>query len=96
MKNGIIFLIAGMLWLTSTAQQKIENLIIVTTDGLRWQEVFTGMDSSVANSRQYNQDDSAYLFRGYWNESANERRKLLMPLFPRMLTSKKALAFGKK
>ncbi|MBL0883746.1 MAG: phosphoglyceromutase, partial [Chitinophagaceae bacterium] len=24
--------------------QQTENIIIITTDGLRWQELFTGMD----------------------------------------------------
>src|SRR5690349_1324455 len=33
-----------------SGQSKIENLIIVTCDGLRWQDVFTGMDSAIANN----------------------------------------------
>lgn len=61
------------------AQNKIENLIIVTTDGYRWQEVFKGMDSAIANNPKYNQDDSEYIFKKYWNNDILERRKLLMP-----------------
>jgi hypothetical protein len=49
----IIFLI--LYTITVKAQQKIENIIIITTDGLRWQEVFTGMDSAIANNKLYNQ-----------------------------------------
>ena len=61
--------------------QKIENIIIITTDGFRWQEVFTGMDSSLANDKRFNQGDSAYIYKKYWAENANERRKKLMPFF---------------
>jgi hypothetical protein len=59
--------------------QKIENIIIITTDGFRWQEVFTGMDSSIANNTKYNQEDSATIFKKYWAETETERRKKLMP-----------------
>jgi Type I phosphodiesterase / nucleotide pyrophosphatase len=63
----------------TTFSQKIENIIIITTDGFRWQEVFTGMDSSIANNAKYNQDDSAAIFKKYWAETDTERRKKLMP-----------------
>ena len=34
--------------------QTAENIIIITTDGLRWQEVFGGMDSAIANNKKFN------------------------------------------
>lgn len=61
------------------AQSKIENLIIVTTDGFRWQEVFKGMDSAIANNRNYNQNDSATIYKKYWANDPVERRKKLLP-----------------
>jgi hypothetical protein len=72
-----------LVWISSQAfgQQRIENLILVTTDGLRWQEVFGGMDSAIARDPKFNQDDSALLFRRYWHADAGERRKKLMPFF---------------
>ena len=63
----------------SFAQQKTENIIIVTTDGFRWQEVFAGMDSAIANNRRFNQGDSEFIFKKYWSEDVNERRKKLLP-----------------
>ena len=63
----------------SFAQNKIENIIIITTDGLRWQEVFKGLDTSIANNSKFNQWDSAYLYKQYWNSNEQQRRKLLMP-----------------
>lgn len=59
--------------------QKAENIIIITTDGFRWQEVFGGMDSAIANNKKFNQDDSAAIYKKYWAGNAVERRKKLMP-----------------
>src|SRR5262245_4166515 len=61
------------------SSQQAENIIIITTDGYRWQEVFKGMDSSIANNSKFNQGDSAYIFERYWSNDENERRKKLMP-----------------
>jgi hypothetical protein len=60
-------------------ENRAENLIIITTDGFRWQEIFKGMDSAIANNKKFNQDDSDYIFKTYWNYDVKERRKLLMP-----------------
>ncbi|HTK80933.1 MAG TPA: phosphoglyceromutase [Bacteroidota bacterium] len=65
--------------LSLSAQSKIENLIIVTCDGLRWQDVFTGMDSAIANNKKFFQGDSAGIFKAYWNDDVKERRKKLFP-----------------
>ena len=59
----------------SQAQNKTENIIIITTDGFRWQEVFTGMDSAIANDKKFNQDDSIAIFKKYWAADPLERRK---------------------
>ena len=50
----------------SAFSQTAENIIIITTDGLRWQEVFAGMDSAIANNKKFNQGDSAEIFKKYW------------------------------
>ncbi len=63
----------------SANAQMAENIIIVTTDGLRWQEVFKGMDSSIAKNSKFNQGDSDFIFKKYWASSEKERRKKLMP-----------------
>lgn len=59
--------------------QQAENIVIITTDGLLWQELFKGMDSAIANNSKFNQGDSNYIFEKYWSTSENERRKKLMP-----------------
>ncbi len=74
-----IFIPILLFFSITSFSQKIENIIIITTDGFRWQEVFTGMDSSIANNVKYNQDDSADIFKKYWAETETERRKKLLP-----------------
>ncbi|ULQ55521.1 alkaline phosphatase family protein [Flavihumibacter rivuli] len=89
-------LLKGLLLLTgwisvnqqANAQKKIENLILVTTDGLRWQEVFTGMDSALANDKSFNQGDSAGIYARYWDADPRQRRQKLMPFFWSVIAQK--------
>lgn len=55
-----------LLQLNTAFAQTAENIIIITTDGFRWQEVFGGMDSAIANNNKFNQYDSAGIFKKYW------------------------------
>ena len=81
MRKTAFFIFSIFYTITVGAQQKIENIIIITTDGLRWQEVFSGMDSAIANSNLYNQGDSAYIYKNYWSNNMRIRREKLMPFF---------------
>jgi hypothetical protein len=63
----------------ASSQKQTENIIIITTDGFRWQEVFKGMDSALANNSRFNEGDSSYLFSTYWGNNEIERRKKIMP-----------------
>ncbi|HEX8313537.1 MAG TPA: alkaline phosphatase family protein [Flavisolibacter sp.] len=56
------------------------KLFIITLDGLRWQEVFKGADSTLLNNPFYTSDASG-LKALYWSPSKDERRKKLMPFF---------------
>src|SRR3954471_17671267 len=58
---------------------KTENVILVTADGLRWQEVFGGADAALMNKQAGGVADVPALKRAYWRESAEERRRTLMP-----------------
>jgi hypothetical protein len=78
MKKQFLF-ISIFFSLLAHAQDKAENIIIITTDGFRWQEIFTGMDSAIANDKRFNQDDSTFIFQHYWNNDPVLRRKNLMP-----------------
>jgi Type I phosphodiesterase / nucleotide pyrophosphatase len=78
MRRGIVVFFI-MISIIGRAQQFSENIIIITTDGFRWQEVFKGMDSAIANNSKFNQGDSEYIFKRYWDNDINERRENLMP-----------------
>ena len=77
----LFIVVAFFFSINSIHAQQVENIIIITTDGFRWQELFKGMDSAIANNSKFNQGDSSYIFENYWANSENERRKKLMPFF---------------
>ncbi len=81
----VIFLVC---FFSFVQAQPSENLIIITTDGFRWQEVFGGMDKEIANDKRYNQGDSLDIFKRFWAEEATERRKKLMPFFWNTMAAK--------
>lgn len=71
--------------LTALSQNKVENVFIITTDGFRWQEVFKGMDSAIANQARYNENDSLGIYKKYWDKDEIARRKKLLPFFWSMI-----------
>ena len=83
----LFILVAFFFSINSIRAQQVENVIIITTDGFRWQELFKGMDSAIANNSKFNQGDSSYIFQHYWADSENERRKKLMPFFWNTISS---------
>jgi len=63
--------------LTSYAQQT-EHVILVTLDGVRWQEVFTGADSTLLFDPAYSPDTAAAR-KQFWAAAPADRRTKLMP-----------------
>ena len=64
------------------AEPRTRNVILVTLDGVRTQEIFSGMDAEIAaHSAQQVYSEIAVAEERYWAESPAERRKLLMPFF---------------
>lgn len=64
-----------------------QNLVIVTLDGVRWQDVFKGCDSSLVNDPSFNEDTSLSKLL-YWSARQEDRRKKLMPFFWNVLVNK--------
>lgn len=62
----------------SNAQATSENLIIVTLDGMRWQEVFLGADKALLSNKNFTKD-SAGSFAKYWREDSKVSREILFP-----------------
>ena len=78
MKERIISIIFIALSFQLLAQEnKTKNLIIVTLDGLRWQEIFTGADPNIILQEKCISDKS--VVEKFWDPSVVKRRELLMP-----------------
>ena len=54
------------------------NLVLVTMDGVRWQEVFGGVDVDLIEDERYTRNPEL-LKKTYWREQRTERRKQLFP-----------------
>lgn len=73
----IVFFIVHFI-AAARAQQKTENLVVVTLDGMRWQEVFGGADSALLKNKSFTKD-SAGTNAKFWNSDVLARRKNLFP-----------------
>lgn len=71
----------------SFAATQEKNLVIVTIDGLRWQEVFTGADLPLINNEKFVRD-SEQLKQEFWHKDEKKRRELLMPFFWQTIAQK--------
>jgi hypothetical protein len=59
---------------------KTQNVVLIVSDGLRWQEIFTGADPSLLNGKAGGSWlDEQELRKRYWRETAEQRRELLFP-----------------
>jgi len=59
---------------------KTENIILITLDGYRWQELFTGADSLLIKEKKFT-EDPAGIKSLYGGITPEERREKLMPFF---------------
>jgi hypothetical protein len=72
---------------------RTENVIIVTLDGFRWQELFYGADETLLDKKAGGIRDLDVLKNRYWRATAEERRSALMPFFWNTL-AKEGQVFG--
>lgn len=79
-----LFLAIGLLAFQSAFSQnktyKTENIILITFDGLRWQELFSGADSLFIDDTGMIESPGS-LLADYWHEDPEVRRKMLFPFF---------------
>jgi len=73
---------------------KTRNVVLIVSDGLRWQEIFTGADSALMNSEHGGiWADAKELKQAFWRDDVSERRELLFP-FLWSVVAKKGQIFG--
>ena len=63
---------------------KTENVVLITADGLRHEELFSGVDPlMLENPKQAGIKSPERLKEAYWRTSAAERRQALLPFLQR-------------
>jgi len=72
--------LTAILGLSSVCAQDSSNkkIVLITLDGLRWQELFTGADRLLVANTEY-VGDTTGLKKHFWRDSPNERREVLFP-----------------
>ena len=82
MKTVCISVLCAIFFQTAVAQTAKEppNIFIITIDGFRWQEIFNGADPLIMSNPAYVKDTSLLQER-FGGESAEIRRKNLLPFF---------------
>ena len=75
----VLPLLLHLLSFDSRAQSKFktQNVILVTLDGMRWQEVFNGADSGYMNQQTFLKDPDVR--KKYWRPNSVEGRMALFP-----------------
>ncbi len=83
-KLSFLFLAALLVFVQNAFSQnssyKTENIILITFDGLRWQELFKGADSLMVDDTGLIQT-SGSLLKDFWHPDPTVRRKMLFPFF---------------
>lgn len=64
---------------TLSAQHRVDNILVVTLDGMRWQEVFGGASPEYLGKQSGGVEDSAALAARFVRSSAEAGRETLMP-----------------
>lgn len=88
-RGRLIITIAAASWIVATthafavepAPRKTENVILITYDGLRWQEVFGGAEDLLMTKENGNVKKIPELKERFWRETPEERRAALLPFF---------------
>lgn len=76
----IAVILAVFLFLESRAQDPAtRNIVVVTLDGLRWQEVFRGADHGIMKNDRYVRHQAS--IQSFQSPDPTEQRTLLMPFF---------------
>ena len=94
-KNAIIFCLLCCFNLATAQQTLTKNVVIITFDGYRWQELFNGADSALLFGKKFNTQDSLWRVKKYWGKNEAERRAKLTPFLWNTI-AKKGQIFGNR
>jgi hypothetical protein len=80
-KHRLLWIVVFLVFVAAAdAQLKTRNVVLIVSDGLRWQEVFTGADPNLLDEKHGGVwADPARLRHDFWNDDLTKRRKMLLP-----------------
>jgi len=80
-KIACLLLALVLFFSNNTFAQNTSNkkIIVITTDGFRWQEVFKGLDKDILKFKPYQNGDSAKTAENFGGATFEESRKKLLP-----------------
>jgi len=78
---------------TGQVSARDESVVLIVTDGLRWQEVFHGADAALLDKEHGHVDDPQQIRRYFWRASEEQRRQALMPFLWNVI-AKQGQVFG--
>jgi hypothetical protein len=86
MRSGAAWVLLLAAWLSAARDAvaqatRTRNVVLIVSDGLRWQEVFTGADSALLNREDGGVRDTASLRKAFWRSTPDEARAALLPFF---------------
>lgn len=83
---------------TGTAARLTEHVVLVTLDGARWQEIFTGLDEGLLRAASPANTDVRTLpvFTRFSGANAEERREKLMPFLWKTLVKEHGFIAGNR
>lgn len=80
-RHGLLTVLLLAVSIASAADLKTRNVVLITTDGLRWEEVFTGAEKALIDKKHGGVSNPGAIEQQFWRESPEERREALLPFF---------------
>ena len=74
----LLFSVTALLCRGQSVTKKTENVIVITLDGFRWQELFLGAERRLISGPEAKLDTGMLLTK-FWSDDPIERRKKLLP-----------------
>lgn len=88
MKELLILLILALF---ASSTQAADNVVLITFDGLRWQELFRGLDPQLAEHEEYSEQGEELMQR-FWRDSPQARAEAMFPFLHGTMFTKGSFA----
>ncbi|MEW6306358.1 MAG: alkaline phosphatase family protein [Verrucomicrobiota bacterium] len=77
----LLFLLLSLLTIVSAdaAPLQTRNVVLITFDGLRWQELFSGAEEALISKEHGGVNDTNALRKAFWRDTPEARREALLP-----------------